>query len=156
MQETWVQPLDWEDPLQKEMATHFSILAWKIPWKGSLAGYSPWGGKRVGLDFAIKNNKQRKTGGSARQREPLPRPLELSLVPNAGLSHSSLAGEEHREKGDAPMFVHVWRVLHVNQEHPLPTSSLPASPSFQSSRRLPSGFLSCQAPVLTWHVILLT
>ena len=30
--ETWVQSLGWEDPLKKEMATHSSILAWKIPW----------------------------------------------------------------------------------------------------------------------------
>ena len=32
MQETWVQSLGWEDPLEKEMATHSSTLAWKIPW----------------------------------------------------------------------------------------------------------------------------
>ena len=32
MQETWVQSLGWEDLLEKEMATHSSILAWKIPW----------------------------------------------------------------------------------------------------------------------------
>ena len=32
MQETWVQYLGWEDPLEKEMATHSSIFAWKIPW----------------------------------------------------------------------------------------------------------------------------
>ena len=32
IQETWIQSLDWEDPLQKEMATYSSILAWKIPW----------------------------------------------------------------------------------------------------------------------------
>ena len=32
MQETWVQSLDQEDPLEKGMATHFSILAWRIPW----------------------------------------------------------------------------------------------------------------------------
>ena len=32
VQETWVQFLDWEDSLDKEMATHSSILAWKIPW----------------------------------------------------------------------------------------------------------------------------
>ena len=32
MLETWVQSLGWEDPLEKEMATHSSILAWKIPW----------------------------------------------------------------------------------------------------------------------------
>ena len=32
MQETWVQSLGWEDPLEKEKATHSSILAWRIPW----------------------------------------------------------------------------------------------------------------------------
>ena len=41
--------------LEKEMATHSSILAWKIPWTGSLVGYSPWGRKELdtteGLHF---------------------------------------------------------------------------------------------------------
>ena len=32
MQETWVRSLGWEDPLEKEMATHSSIFAWRIPW----------------------------------------------------------------------------------------------------------------------------
>ena len=32
MRETWVQSLGWEDPLEEGMATHFSILAWRIPW----------------------------------------------------------------------------------------------------------------------------
>ena len=32
MQETWVRTLGWEDPLEKEKATHSSILAWRIPW----------------------------------------------------------------------------------------------------------------------------
>ena len=32
MQETWVRSLGWEDPLEKEMTTHSSILAWEIPW----------------------------------------------------------------------------------------------------------------------------
>ena len=32
MQETRIQSLGWEDPLEKEMATHFSILTWRIPW----------------------------------------------------------------------------------------------------------------------------
>ena len=35
-QETQVQSLDWEDPLEKEMATHFRILAWEIPWTEEL------------------------------------------------------------------------------------------------------------------------
>ena len=43
MQETWVRLLGWEDPLEKEMATHSSILAWRIHGQRSLAGYSPWG-----------------------------------------------------------------------------------------------------------------
>ena len=42
MQETWVQSLDWEDTLEKGMAIHSSILAWKIPWTEE-PGYNPWG-----------------------------------------------------------------------------------------------------------------
>ena len=45
MQETRVRSLGREDPLEKEMATHSSTLAWKIPWRRSLVGYSPWGRK---------------------------------------------------------------------------------------------------------------
>ena len=46
MQETQVRFLGQEDPLEKEMATHSSILAWKVPLtERSLAGYSPWGRK---------------------------------------------------------------------------------------------------------------
>ena len=50
MQEVGVRSLGREDPLEKEMATHPGILAWRIPWTDShvgLAGYSPWGCKRV-------------------------------------------------------------------------------------------------------------
>ena len=45
MWETWVRSLGGEDPLEKEMATHSSTLAWKIPWTEELVGYSPWDGK---------------------------------------------------------------------------------------------------------------
>ena len=41
MQETWVQSLGWEDPLQKGMATHSRILAWEIPWTEKLARLQP-------------------------------------------------------------------------------------------------------------------
>ena len=47
MRETWIQSLGWEYPLEKETATHSSILAWRIPGHGSLAGYSPWGHKEL-------------------------------------------------------------------------------------------------------------
>ena len=46
MWETWVQSLGAEDPLEKGMASHSSILAWRIPWTEEPRGlYSPWGRK---------------------------------------------------------------------------------------------------------------
>ena len=41
MQETWAQSLGLEGALEKEMANHSSVLAWRIPWTESLEGYSP-------------------------------------------------------------------------------------------------------------------
>ena len=78
MWETWVRSLDWEDPLEKEMAIHSSTIAWKISWteepgritwrrkwqstpvllpgkshgQRSLVGYSPMGSRRVRHDWA--------------------------------------------------------------------------------------------------------
>ena len=43
MQETWVSSLGWEDPLEKEMATHSSILAWRIPWTEEPGGLQSMG-----------------------------------------------------------------------------------------------------------------
>ena len=48
MQETQVRSLGWEDPLEKGMATHSSILDWRIPWTEELVGYSPWSRKESG------------------------------------------------------------------------------------------------------------
>ena len=45
MQERQVRSLGWEDSLEEELATHSSILAWKIPWTEEPGGYSPWGYK---------------------------------------------------------------------------------------------------------------
>ena len=47
MQETWVQSLGWEDPLEKGMATHSSILAWRIPWTEETGGLWFMGGKEL-------------------------------------------------------------------------------------------------------------
>ena len=47
MYETWFQSLGWEYPLEKGMATHSSILSWRIHGQRSLVGYSLWGLKRV-------------------------------------------------------------------------------------------------------------
>ena len=48
MQETWVRSLGWEDPLEKEMATHSSTLAWKIPWMEEPGRLQSIGSQRVG------------------------------------------------------------------------------------------------------------
>ena len=47
MQETWVQSLGWGDPLEKEIGTHSSILAWEIPWTGEPGGLQSMGLQRV-------------------------------------------------------------------------------------------------------------
>ena len=52
MQKTWVRYLAWKDPLEDEMTTHSSILAWKIPWMEELGGLQSMGLQRVGHDWA--------------------------------------------------------------------------------------------------------
>ena len=47
MQETWVQSLGWEDPLEKGMATCSSILAWRIPWAEEPDGLQSMGLQRI-------------------------------------------------------------------------------------------------------------
>ena len=48
--ETWVQPLGQEDPLAKEMATHSSVLAWRIPWTEEPGRLQSMGSQRVRHD----------------------------------------------------------------------------------------------------------
>ena len=50
MGETWVQSLGWEDPLEESMATHSSILAWRIPGTEELGELQSMGSQRVGHD----------------------------------------------------------------------------------------------------------
>ena len=50
MQETWVRSLSCENPLEKRMATHSSILAWRIPWTEEPGGLQSTGSQRVGHD----------------------------------------------------------------------------------------------------------
>ena len=50
MRETWVQSLGWEDPLEKEMATPSSTLAWIIPWTEEPGRLQSMGSQRVGHD----------------------------------------------------------------------------------------------------------
>ena len=50
MQEMWVRSLGQEDPLEKEVATHSSIFAWRIPWTEEPRGLQSTGWHRVGRD----------------------------------------------------------------------------------------------------------
>ena len=52
VQETWAHSLGWEDPLEKGMATHSSILAWRIPWREEPGRLQSMGSQRVGHDWA--------------------------------------------------------------------------------------------------------
>ena len=49
VQETRVRSVGWDDPLEKGMVIHSSILAWRIPWKRSLVGCRPWGHKELNM-----------------------------------------------------------------------------------------------------------
>ena len=66
MRETQVRLLVWEDLLEKEMATHSSTLAWKIPWTEEPSRYSPWGRKesniteRLHFHFHMLDNIQKR------------------------------------------------------------------------------------------------
>ena len=52
-----VGSLGQEDPLEKETATHYSILAWEIPWTEKPVGYCPWGCEGVGQDLVTKQQQ---------------------------------------------------------------------------------------------------
>ena len=56
-QEMWVRFLSWEDPLEKETATHSGILAWEIPWTEEPGGLQSMGSQRVGHDLATKQQQ---------------------------------------------------------------------------------------------------
>ena len=58
MQEMRVWSLDQEDPLEEEMATHSSILAWEIPWTEGPGGFQSMWSQRVGRDSATKQQQQ--------------------------------------------------------------------------------------------------
>ena len=49
MQETWVQTLGWEDPLEEGMTAHSNILAWRIPWTEEPGGLQSIGSQRVNM-----------------------------------------------------------------------------------------------------------
>ena len=62
MQETWVLSLVREDPLDREMATQSTILAWRIPWTEGLGELQSMGSQRVGCNLATEKQPPRRRG----------------------------------------------------------------------------------------------
>ena len=56
MQDMWVRFLGQEDPVEEEMVTHSSILAWSIPWTEEPGRLYPWGGKESDMIWWLTNN----------------------------------------------------------------------------------------------------
>ena len=59
-QELWIRYLGWENPLEEEVATHFSILAWKVPWTGEPGRLQSKGLQRVAHDWTTKPEQEDK------------------------------------------------------------------------------------------------
>ena len=57
IQETWVQSLGWEDPLEKEIATHSSILVWKIPWTEEPGGLQSMGYRQRAAIYGVAKSR---------------------------------------------------------------------------------------------------
>jgi len=78
----WVQSLGWEDPLEEEMATHSSILAWKIPWTEESCRQQSVGSQTIRHDLVTRQ-----------QRQPIPTPLITPFHSDAGLDRVTCFGQ---------------------------------------------------------------
>ena len=68
MQETWIRFLNEEDPLEEEMATHSSILAWRSPWTEKPGRLQSLRSQRVGHDLVTKTARIKRGGKEEKQR----------------------------------------------------------------------------------------
>ena len=93
MQEMQVQSLVWEDPLEKEMATHSNILAWRAQW--SLVCYSPWGRKELDMAERLSTQKVQVQGLL------FPLPLVQTASPGTNPRQSRLQKRGSRTRGSA-------------------------------------------------------
>ena len=137
MWETWVQSLGWEDPLEKEMVTHSSILLWRIPWMEEPGGLQSMGSQRVGDDWATSLSLSFSTYRIQWNWQWLPR-LEQRRHYNFHLPLGSLTVGKR-----AAMHQGYWRHLVERNWSPKPTASTklpgmwmshPGSKHFSSSQ----------------------
>ena len=122
--ETQVPPLGQEDPLKKGTAPHSSVLAWRIPWKGSLVGYSPWGHKeldtteRLILPLPYREQHHQVWSSGMFTSDSVLFPLFLSLNETPELN---IKGFQFFPLNCSPIFCHPFCMM---QKSPI-TSSLP-------------------------------
>ena len=91
MQETWVWPLGWEDFLEEGMATHSSILAWRIPWTEETGRLQSMGSKTAGHDWATKTQTARHgNDGPGRCSEPHSGLLSQGSLPLTSSCHDKM------------------------------------------------------------------
>ena len=99
MQETWVQSLGQEDPLEKEMATHSSILAWTIPWTEEPGKLQSMGVARVRHNLATKPPPP---------PPPPPPNFSLTYLQNSDDNTSLTATGKNSERTGAKLLVQSW------------------------------------------------
>ena len=104
--ETWVRSLGWEVPLEKEMATHSSILAWKIPWTEEPGRLQSMGSQRVGHDWATELNWRWEHAGVRWQWDSI-----LLLGFTYPTTTSTTAQEGSRHHGPQHVFRKYWTSL---------------------------------------------
>ena len=91
MQETWVWPLGWEDFLEEGMATHSSILAWRIPWTEETGRLQSMGSKTAGHDWATNTHTARHgNDGPGRCSEPHSGLLSQGSLPLTSSCHDKM------------------------------------------------------------------
>ena len=90
--ETWVWSLDWEDPLEEGMATHSSILAWRIPWTAEPGGLQSMGSQRVRRDWVTIHHTGLKQRANEHYRQrPLCDQEDGLWAPNKGLTSINIS-----------------------------------------------------------------
>ena len=137
MQETWVRSLGWEDPLEKEMATHSSILAQRIPWTEEPGRLQSTGSQRVRHDWA-----------SSLSLSPT---LSNLLLPFGGCSYPNTITCITFPPN--PLFWYNWSILYSLKRWHLFLTSSSTSPRCSLHQDCPSLFL-CPSPagfIYWWH-----
>ena len=97
VQETQVQSLGWEDPLKEGMATHSSILAWRIPWTEE-PGYSPWGLKELDMTERLTHTYSHHIPDSPRAEDVPGSPMVKTPSSTTGAWVQSLVREQRSHR----------------------------------------------------------